>query len=175
MAQQSITTEAVRRLASRRWLIPILASISRDGGSRFGVLARQLGISRSVLSCHLDALEGFGWMIRNPGHGHPLRPEYLLTPEGRIVGAWCETASAQQQRFGLERGDLGRWSLPLLFDLHARKQRFGDLQRSLTPITSRALSLALGDMRAARLIEHPAPLYALSDRGYDFAAPLIAW
>ncbi len=26
-----------------------------------------------------------GLVIRNPGYGHPLRPEYILTPEGHAA------------------------------------------------------------------------------------------
>src|SRR5687768_10779560 len=117
MSDPAIPSEDVRRLSSGRWLAPILAIMSADGGSRFGVLVRRLAISRSVLSRHLQALEGFGWIARNPGHGHPLRPEYLLTREGGVVAAWCERLGEQRARFGLGGGGLGRWSLPLLLDL----------------------------------------------------------
>ena len=63
--------------------MPLLAFMSRESGARFGVLVRQLGVSRSMLSRQIDALETDGWLCRNPGHGHPLRPESLLTESGR--------------------------------------------------------------------------------------------
>jgi DNA-binding HxlR family transcriptional regulator len=178
MAEPPIPSADVRRLSSGRWLIPILAVISDDGGSRFGVLARRLGISRSVLSAQLAALENFGWIVRNPGHGHPLRPEYLLTLAGRPVAAWCGRVVAQRTRLRVERKELGRWSLPLLFELHGDRRRFTELERGLAPITPRALSLTLGQMLEVRLVDrslevHASPLYGLSGRGQDFADALL--
>ena len=46
------------------------------------MLAR-LGLSRSMLTASLTQLIEAGWLQRNPGHGHPLRPEYVLTDAGR--------------------------------------------------------------------------------------------
>ena len=173
MAEPAIPSEDVRRLSSRRWLASILAIMSADGGSRFGVMVRRLTMSRSVLSLHLQALEGFGWIARNPGHGHPLRPDYVLTPEGRPVAAWCERLVEQRRRFGFESGELGRWSLPLLMNLRAERKRFTILQQALAPVTPRALSLALSHTQEAKLVEHQASLYGLTRRGRAFAEPLL--
>ena len=74
----------------------------------------RLGLSRSVLAASLVALQEAGWLIRNPGHGHPLRPEYLLSPTGEPVAAFCQGVMAQRERLGLAHGQLPRWSLPLL-------------------------------------------------------------
>lgn len=170
-----ISAEDLRRLSSGRWLMPILAIMSHDGGSRFGALLRQLELSRSVLSNHLDLLEQFGWIAHNPGHGHPLRPEYLLTIDGRPIAAWCERAMAQRKRIGLHPQSLGRWSLPLLIELRRSRRRFSELQRGLHPITPRALSLAIDQMLNIRLIDRQVirvPLYGLTARGADFAAIL---
>ena len=49
------------------------------GGSRFAVMLARLGLSRSALAASLAQLQEAGWLRRNPGHGHPLRPEYVLT------------------------------------------------------------------------------------------------
>jgi DNA-binding HxlR family transcriptional regulator len=159
-----------------RWLIPILAAMSGEDGSRFGALVRSLGLSRSVLSNHLGLLETFGWVARNPGHGHPLRPEYLLTAEGRMIAAWSEQAMAQRRRIGLEPQSLGRWSLPLLFELLDSRRRFSELERGLRPITPRALTLALDQMLDVRLVDRRmrdlTPIYGLTPRGNDFAAIL---
>ena len=167
--------ETVRRLSSARWLIPLLAVIGADGGSRFGILARRLPISRSVLARHLALLEQFGWIRRNPGHGHPLRPEYLLTEAGPPVAGWCERAMAARERMGLEPDAFGRWTLPLLFELAPERRRFTLLQQRLAPVTPRALSLTLNQALSERLVERqsPAQLYGLAERGRDFAAPLL--
>ena len=170
-----ISAEDLRRVSSGRWFVSILAEMSLSGGSRFGTLHRALGLSRSVLSNHLDLLERFGWIARNPGHGHPLRPEYLLTTKGRIIAAWSARVVEQRDRIGLGPKDLGRWSLPMLFELRGARRRFSELERSLLPITPRALTLAIGQMLDVRLVDRaadPVPLYGLTPRGTDFAASL---
>lgn len=171
-----VSPDDIRRLSSGRWFIPLLALMSREGGARFGVLARRLGVSRSVLSRHLDALETAGWLDRCPGHGHPLRPEYLLTAPGRAVAAWCEGVMEQRRRLGLEPDELGRWSLPLLLSLDRSWKRFSTLQAELRPVTPRALSLTLKQMLEVRLVDRrledrfpPLALYGLTLRGQGFA------
>lgn len=174
-----IRPEDIRRLSAGRWFIPLLAFMSEEGGARFGVLLRQLGVSRSVLSRHVDALEEAGWLGRNPGHGHPLRPEYLLTEAGRPIAAWCERVMEERRRLGLERDGLGRWSLPLILGLEPDWKRFSTLQAELAPVTPRALSLTLKQMLAVKLVERrlenrfpPLPLYGLSGAGRSFASAL---
>jgi DNA-binding HxlR family transcriptional regulator len=174
-----IPADDVRRLSAGRWFIPLLSFMSRDGGTRFGVLLRHLGVSRSVLSRHVDALVDAGWLCRNPGHGHPLRPEYLLTESGRPIAAWCERVMEQRRRLGLEPDALGRWSLPLLLGLEPDWKRFSTLQAELMPVTPRALSLALKQMLSVKLVERrledrfpPLPLYGLSGAGRSFAGAI---
>lgn len=176
MALNPITLDVVRRLSASRWLIPVLAAMSGEPGSRFGVLARQLAVSKSILSGTLDRLERDGWIRRNPGHGHPLRPEYHLTEAGLEAAAWSRRVMDQRRRLGLEAGGLGRWSLPLLGDLGDGWKRFSALQRSLAPITSRALSLELTALRTAELVDRkpPEPLYGLTARGRSLADALLA-
>lgn len=167
----------LRRLSAGRWSVPALALMSREGGARFGVLVRRLGISRSVLSSHVEALMKAGWIRRNPGHGHPLRPEYLLTEAGRPVAAWCERVMAERERLGLESRHLGRWALPVLIDLRPGRKRFSDLQAELRPVTPRALSLTLKRMLDVELVDRrleaafpPHPVYGLTPRGLSFAS-----
>lgn len=176
MASNPITPDVVRRLSAGRWLIPVLAAMAGDHGSRFGVLARELAVSKSILSATLDRLERDGWVRRNPGHGHPLRPEYHLTVAGLAAAAWSRRVMDQRRRLGLEAGGLGRWSLPLLGDLGAGWKRFSALQRGLAPITPRALSLELTALRRAELVDRkPAePLYGLTVRGRSLADALFA-
>ena len=85
-----VSDDDIALVTSGRWLMPLLAEMSAEGSARFAVLLRRLGLSRSALSRSIGALEARGWLTRNPGHGHPLRPEYLLTDQGRPVAAWCE-------------------------------------------------------------------------------------
>ena len=174
MSSFSITPQLVRRLSAGRWLMPVLAAMADKGGSRFSVLERQLQVSKSVLSVTLAKLEMEGGIGRNPGHGHPLRPEYLLTVRGQAVAAWCEKVVAQRRTLGLEPGALGRWSLPLIGEIGGGWRRFAALQRGLAPISPRALSLGLASLCDAALVDRrsPGPLYGLTDRGAHLAAKI---
>ena len=166
------------RLSASRWYIPVLAAME-SGEARFGVLVRRLGISRSALSRCLDSLETLGWLRRNPGHGHPLRPEYLLTAAGRPIAAWSARVVRERTRLGLGTPDLGRWSLPLVFKLESGWKRFSTLEAELDPISPRSLSLTLKQGLGSRLVTRrledafpPLPLYGLTGRGRDLAQAL---
>src|SRR5688500_16132957 len=123
--------EDLRWLTGSRWFVPLLALASREEGVRFAALVARLEISRSMLGGVLDQLLGRGWLMRNPGHGHPLRPEYVLTEAGRPVAVWCERVMTERRHLGLERKDLGRWSLPLVGRLDRRWERFSWLEAQL--------------------------------------------
>ena len=104
----------LRRLTAGRWLVPLMAHLDEADGSRFAVMLHRLGVSRSVLTASLAQLAEAGWITRNPGHGHPLRPEYILTEAGAPVAAFCRRLMEQRARLGLGAGDLARWSLPVI-------------------------------------------------------------
>jgi DNA-binding HxlR family transcriptional regulator len=130
-----------------------------------------------MLAAAFDQLVGKGWLVRNPGHGHPLRPEYVLGEAGRPIAAWCSRVVHQRALFGLGRDDLGRWSLPLVGRLDRRSERFSTLQADLAPISPRSLSLGLKQLvatgLAARRLEDsfpPTAFYGLTTRGQSFAA-----
>ena len=168
------------RLCASRWFIPVLAAMDEAGGARFGVLVRKLETSRSVLSRCLDDLERQGWIGRNPGHGHPLRHEYLLTEAGRPLAAWSHRVMKERRKLGLGNPDLGRWSLPLLLRLDHGWKRFSALEAELDPISPRSLSLALKQSMESRLVTRrledrfpPLPLYGLTKRGQGFAKALL--
>lgn len=171
-----LSAETLRLLTASRWVIPVLAVLSRDDGSRFAVLAHRFGLSRHSLTRCLNYLRGQGWVMSNPGHGHPLRPEYVLTDAGRAVGAACERIEAVRARLGLRAPDLSRWTLPVAGGLVADWTRFGALRTRLTPVTPRALSLTLQQMIEQDLVRRrledrfpPVPLYGLTGRGAELA------
>ena len=167
MSSPTITPSLVRRLSAGRWLMPVLAAMANGGAARFSVLERKLGVSKSVLSATLAKLEAEGWIGRNPGHGHPLRPEYRLTAGGLGVAAWSAKVIDERRALGLESGALGRWSLPLIGEIGSGWRRFSALQRSLAPISPRALSLELASLNEASLVDRraPGPIYGLTMRG----------
>ena len=66
-------------LCHHRWSLPVLAEIGRTGGSRFATLTGRLGVTGESLRRTLSYLQDEGLVARNPGYGHPLRAEYVLT------------------------------------------------------------------------------------------------
>lgn len=81
----------------------------------------------------------------------------------------------QRQAIGLESNALGRWSLPLILELREGDRRFSALQRGLVPITPRALSLALRQLRVINLVDRlrVEPLYGLTASGREFAQRVL--
>lgn len=169
-----LSDDDLRWLVGSRLYLPLLASASREEGVRSAALAARLGISRSMLAAVLGRLLDKGWLARNPGHGHPLRPEYVLTEAGRPVGAWCERVMEERRRLGLD--GLGRWALPVVGLLDRRWERFSWMEDRLSPISPRSLSLALKQLLEVRLLDRrledsfpPRPLYGLTGRGQRLA------
>jgi len=167
------------RLSAGRWLIPLLALAGAGHGLRFAEAVRQLGLARGVARAGLDALIAGGWLVRNPGHGHPLRPEYLLTGQGKVLGAWSEAVMAARAELGLAPEALTRWTLPLVDALSGGEARFGELATALAPVSPRALSLTMKAALAERLVSRrleasfpPVPVYALTTRGQRLALAL---
>ncbi len=129
-------------------MLPVLAEIGRTSGSRFATLSGRLGIGAESVRRTLAYLQEEGLVERNPGYGHPLRPEYVLTaPGGQLVDRATEAWRAMA---GLEEVCLKKWSLPVLACLE-EPQRFSELRAAL-PATARALALALRDLETAGLV-----------------------
>lgn len=110
-------------------------------------------------------------MRRMPGHGHPLRPEYVLTEKGEAVSAWAAQLDKALQGDGWP---LARrtWTLPVL-RAAAPVRRFAEIRLALSPVTDRALSQSLQSMCArdwlCRIVDTdaspPSVSYAPSGRG----------
>ncbi len=136
-------------LCHHRWSLPVLAEIGRTGGSRFATLTGRLGVTGESLRRTLAYLEGEGFVARNPGYGHPLRPEYVLTRRGRALAPRVQKLLARLA--GRENVLLKKWSLPVLAEL-AEPRRFSELRANLPGATARALTLALKDLQAAGFV-----------------------
>lgn len=174
-----ISDQDLRTLTVGRWLAPLMAHLGAEKGSRFAVMLARFGLSRSMLSASLIQLREAGWVCRNPGHGHPLRPEYLLTEAGAPIAAFAERVMAERRQLGLEPEQLPRWSLPLVARLDGDDARFSALRETLRPVTPRALSLTLKQMIATELVGRrledrfpPIALYGLTPRGTQLAAAM---
>ena len=167
-----------------RWAVPILAELHRQRGSRFVTLVRMLGLSRETLRQTLTALIDAGLVARNPGYGHPLRPEYVLTERGWAVADACRPLIEALRRRNLEDVALKKWSMPVLAALTHEPRRFSELRLDLAGISPRALTLALKDLESAGLVERrvtddypPATVYRLTRRARplgDLLEPLAA-
>src|ERR1700750_1341629 len=107
-ASRSGSTAALVELFPHRWAPPALALLDQRGGVRFVELQRKLGVTRESLRRALDALIELGYVRRNEGYGHPLRPEYLITDGGRVASQLAARVSSSRVRDTLLR----KWSVP---------------------------------------------------------------
>ena len=140
-------------LFHNRWSVPILAELHRQRGSRFVTLARTLGMSRESLRRTLAALTESGLVGRNPGYGHPLRPEYVLTRRGERVASRGRPLVELLRERGLEADAHKKWSMPVVHALAEGPLRFSELRDRLEGISPRALTLALKELEAAGVVE----------------------
>jgi DNA-binding HxlR family transcriptional regulator len=174
-----ISDADLRRLTAGRWLLPLMALVEARQGARFAEMLAALGLSRSMLGASLTQLIEAGWLQRNPGHGHPLRPEYVPTEAGRPLAALAGQVTGVRDALGLSPDTLSRWALPAIRQLTDQPARFSTLRAALAPVTPRALSLALKQMQAAGLVDRaleerypPIAIYSLTGRGARLAAAL---
>ena len=161
-------------ICHHRWALPLLAELAERRGARSAELRRALGMNRETLSATLLALGKLGLVDGNPGYGHPLRPEYLLTQRGRSLAPRCAKLLAFSATLNL--GDLiGRkWTLPVLIALGAAELRFSAIANALPGITPRSLAQSLKALAEDELIRRsvdegfpPSALYSLTPRGLD--------
>lgn len=163
-----MSTKRLVELFHHRWAPPALALLAERDGVRFAELQGKLGVGRESLRRAVDTLLELGLARRNPGYGHPLRPEYLVTAEGRRAGAVCGRILSATSDHDLL---LRKWSVPTLAEL-GRERRFSELRAALPGVTPRALALALKDLEAGGLVERqvletypPATIYRATAAG----------
>lgn len=145
--------ERLMALFHHRWSATVLAELHRTGGAKFVTLVTRLGISRDSLRRTLESLIEQGWVLRNPGHGHPMRPEYILTPSGARLAPWCARICHALHVAGLEDVGFRKWSMPIVLGIRRGCRRFSELKAFLPGLTARALTLALKELHAAGLVE----------------------
>lgn len=169
---------SLAELFHNRWAAPVLAELDRRRGARFVELVRALGVGRESLRRTLDALRRAGLVARNPGYGHPLRPEYLPTT---TAGRHCAALVSALAVRGLEEVGLRKWSMPVVAALADGPLRFSEIRTVLPGASSRALALALKDLEVAGLLVRtvtddypPATVYHLAAAAAPLVAPLRA-
>lgn len=162
---------SLARLFHYRWALPLLAELHRGQGAKQVTLLRRLEIGRSTLKRTLDALMELGLILPNPGHGHPMRPELVLSPAGKLLGPASQSLMRALERAQLVEIALRKWSMPVVHTLSVQARRYGELQRELPSSNPRALTRTLKDLCEAKLIKRsilndfpPVPLYTASSR-----------
>lgn len=140
------------KITSRAWSLDILALMHAGTPGRQASLLPAPGAGRTALAQSLSHLVDIRLLERNPGHGHPLRPEYRLTPEGaeaakiayRIKGVVSDSSGCNLLR--------RVWTIPVLV-VSQKPRHFTDIKTELDSITDRALSQSLKQLRAQRWLQ----------------------
>lgn len=140
------------KLTSRAWSLNILALLHSGVPGRQAPLLSATSASRTAFAASLDHLIQLGFLERNPGHGHPLRPEFRLTSAGteaaRMANAIVNTVP-DDNAFKLLRKT---WTVPILA-LTGTPCRFSAIKSELAPITDRALSTSLQQLESRAWIQ----------------------
>jgi len=130
-------------LVHHRWNILIIATLHRLSGAKFITLVHGLEVSRGSLRASLEHLIELGYVHKNTGHGHPMRPEYLLTKQGVVIGDACLSLVKilrDNNEFDLA---FRKWTLPLIVTIGERRLRFNQLRSALHDATPRAIAMGL--------------------------------
>jgi len=164
------------KITSRAWCLAILAALHGGTPARQAPLLAATRASRTAFAQSLANLVDLGVLERNPGHGHPLRPEYRLTATGKEAAAMAaRIMEAKVNDAGLAL--LRRcWTVPVLTTC-ARPRFFGEVKTALPRITDRALSQSLKQLHAQRWISRavdtgthpPRALYQATGPGTEIA------
>jgi DNA-binding HxlR family transcriptional regulator len=144
---------ALADLLHHRWAVPVLATLHRERGAKFVTLASCLGVSRDSLRRTLAALTDQGLVRRNPGYGHPMRPEYVLTGRGAALGPRCDRLMQTVLRRGVADVCLRKWPLPVLLSIEGGAFRFSEIEAEVAGASPRAVALAVKELEAAGLID----------------------
>ena len=130
------------KLASKAWSLKILALMDVGVPGRQASLIAETNASRPSFAASLEHLIQMGMVERNPGHGHPLRPEFRLTKAGVVAAGMASRVLdnvPDSDGFDLMRRN---WTAPILAVTSA-PQRFSVIKQNLGTITDRALSKSL--------------------------------
>ncbi len=162
---------ALVNMTSRAWGLPILAAFHDGVPGRQAPLLVATGASRTAFGQSLDHLIECGLVERNPGYGHPLRPEFRLTSAGDKAARVAHRIYISQKA---ESATLLRrsWTVPVLATL-AEPKHFGTIKSMLPRVTDRALSQSLKSLETTGWIARdididmrpPRPLYQSVDTG----------
>jgi DNA-binding HxlR family transcriptional regulator len=159
---------AAIRLFHRRWSVPVIATLYRDGPARFTDLVQRLPrASRDTLAETLNELQAAGAIARE---GPDTR--YRLTAAGDRLGEAALEAVATAGTPDLVRVALKKWPMLALVAVGRGCGRFNEVKAALPGVTSGALAPALKDLEAVGLVARevqegypPSVLYVLTPDG----------
>jgi len=159
-------------ITSRAWALSILSNLHTGVAGRQAALLSATGASRTAFAQSMKHLISIGLLERNPGHGHPLRPEFRLTQlgiEAAAIAHKVQSATTAEDQDLLRRS----WTLPVLASLY-NPRHFNEIKRNLQTITDRALSQSLKSMEVRNWVcrsvdetaRPPRSLYRAVNTGY---------
>ena len=161
------------KITSRAWSLEILATIHSGVPGRQATLLSSIGANRTAFTKSLIHLVNLGLLERNPGHGHPLRPEYRLTIEGariaKVAGNIVDIVPSDEEFALLRRA----WTIPVLTVVQT-PTRFTEIKSELFSITDRALSKSLDQLQELKWLQReidievrpPRPSYQAVNAGF---------
>lgn len=130
------------KITSRAWSLNILALMHEGVPGRQATLLSASKASRTSFAASLGHLVDLGLLQRNPGHGHPLRPEFRLTKKGaqiaKIASEIIDAVPPPAETKILRK----TWTVPILAVTESPRY-FVDIKSNLPSITDRALSQSL--------------------------------
>lgn len=140
------------KLCARSWTLKALVLIAGGVPARISPVAHAAGCGRTAMTASFETLLALGLLVRASGHGHPLRPEFSFSPQGRSVAEWALVLDGYLDGDDDWQRVRRSWTLPLL-SLLTVERRFGALRRALSPVSDRSLSLALAELTEYGWIE----------------------
>jgi DNA-binding HxlR family transcriptional regulator len=140
-------------LTHNKWSLPIIGQLYSTDGGRFVTLMRKLDIFSDSLTRTLQLLVDHEWIAHNPGYGHPLRPEYILTERGKAIAPQCHHLWEKAKRMDITEVAQRKWTYPVIYMLCDGCYRFSHIQATLSPVTAKALAQVLKELENGELIE----------------------
>ena len=149
-----------------KWGVPVITGLDALHGAKYVTLSSRLGVSRASVLRAVQTLIDSGVVRQNPGYGHPLRPEVVLTDLGVQIAPACSELRERIQNHPVSVVALKKWTMPVLHSVQSGAERFGDIRGSLPCATDRALVIALRDLQGVAMVRRkiengypPRPLY----------------
>ena len=143
----------------------MVAALFESRGAKLITLQHRMGASKGATAETVKHLVELGLVEKYKGYGHPMRPEYVLTEAGLLIGEACFDVVS-------EGAVLGKWVGAVMVALFRGLSRFGELMAAIPGITDRALAQTLRSLsdagQVARSVDDgypPTSSYQLTKEG----------